>query len=263
MSISMTNSKLPANRLLLGAVIAASATVLANILWALASGGTRDALTIIGVLAFATASGLHAYAAYGRKFLVQFASVALIATFVIEVLGVATSFPFGTYEYDAQRLGLSVAGVPLLIPFAWFMMLYPSWLISRDLFKSKYLAIPTGALLMSTWDLYLDPQMVNEGYWVWFIDGTATKVIPLTNFFGWFLSTAVIFALLSVVLKPSRSLVSNAMPYALVLWVWLGSFLVNIVPVSPFFNQPAVAVSGVIGMGIVLIPWSWTLWQRR
>jgi putative membrane protein len=263
MSISMTNSKLPANRLVLGAVIAASATVLANILWALASGGTRDALTIIGVLAFATASGLHAYAAYGRKFLVQFASVALIATFVIEVLGVATSFPFGTYEYDAQRLGLSVAGVPLLIPFAWFMMLYPSWLISRDLFKSKYLAIPTGALLMSTWDLYLDPQMVNEGYWVWFIDGTATKVIPLTNFFGWFLSTAVIFALLSFVLKPNRSEVSNATPYALVLWVWLGSFLVNIVPVSPFFNQPAVAVSGVIGMGIVLIPWSWTLWQRR
>ncbi|MEN9716028.1 MAG: hypothetical protein RLZZ483_3 [Actinomycetota bacterium] len=259
----MTNSRLPSNRLLLGAVIAASATVLANILWALASGGTRDALTIIGVLAFATASGLHAYAAYGRKFLVQFASVALIATFVIEVLGVATSFPFGTYEYDAQRLGLSVAGVPLLIPFAWFMMLYPSWLISRDLFKSKYLAIPTGALLMSTWDLYLDPQMVNEGYWVWFIDGTATKVIPLTNFFGWFLSTAVIFALLSFVLKPNRSEVSNATPYALVLWVWLGSFLVNIVPVSPFFNQPAVAVSGVIGMGIVLIPWSWTLWQRR
>jgi uncharacterized membrane protein len=263
MSISMTNSRLPSNRLLLGAVIAASTTVLANILWALASGGTRDALTIIGVLAFATASGLHAYAAYGRKFLVQFASVALIATFVIEVLGVATSFPFGTYEYDAQRLGLSVAGVPLLIPFAWFMMLYPSWLISRDLFKSKYLAIPTGALLMSTWDLYLDPQMVNEGYWVWFIDGTATKVIPLTNFFGWFLSTAVIFALLSFVLKPNRSEVSNATPYALVLWVWLGSFLVNIVPVSPFFNQPAVAVSGVIGMGIVLIPWSWTLWQRR
>jgi putative membrane protein len=248
---------------LLGAVIAASITVLANILWALASGSTRDVLTIIGVLAFAAASGLHAYTAFGPKFVVQFLLVALIATFVIEVLGVATSFPFGTYEYDAQRLGLSVAGVPLLIPFAWFMMLYPSWLISRDLFKSKYLAIPTGALLMSTWDLYLDPQMVNEGYWVWFIDGTATKEIPLTNFFGWFLSTAVIFALLSVVLKPNRSAVSNATPYALVLWVWLGSFLVNIVPVSPFFNQPAVAISGFIGMGIVLIPWSWTLWQRR
>ena len=259
----MTNLKLPSNPLLLGSVIAASITVLANILWALASGGTRDALTIVGVLAFASASGLHAYAAFGRKFLIQFALVALLATFVIEVFGVATSFPFGTYEYDAERLGLSLLGVPLLIPFAWFMMLYPCWLISRELFKSRYLAILTGALLMSTWDLYLDPQMVNEGYWVWFIDGVATKEIPLTNFFGWFLSTAVIFTLLSFTLKPNQSVVSNATPYALVLWVWLGSFLVNIVPVSPFFNQPVVAISGFIGMGIVLIPWSWMQWQRR
>jgi putative membrane protein len=237
--------------------------VLANILWALASGGLRDALTIIGVLAFATASGIHAYVAFGRSFVVKFLTIALLATLVIEVIGVATSFPFGTYEYDPQRLGITVIGVPLLIPFAWFMMLYPCWLISRDLFKSRYLAIPIGALLMSTWDLYLDPQMVNEGYWVWFVDGIATKDIPLTNFFGWFLSTAAIFALLSFALKPNRSEVSNATPYALMLWVWLGSFLVNIVPISPFFNQPAVAMSGLIGMGIVLIPWSWMQWQQR
>jgi putative membrane protein len=232
-------------------------------LWALASDGLRDALTIIGVLAFATASGIHAYVAFGRSFVVKFLTIALLATLVIEVIGVATSFPFGTYEYDPQRLGITVLGVPLLIPFAWFMMLYPCWLISRDLFKSRFLAIPTGALLMSTWDLYLDPQMVNEGYWVWFVDGIATKDIPLTNFFGWFLSTAVIFTLLSFALKPNRSEVSNATPYALMLWVWLGSFLVNIVPISPFFNQPAVAMSGLIGMGIVLIPWSWMQWQQR
>jgi putative membrane protein len=259
----MTTNKFPTNRLLLVSLAAAVLTVLANILWALASGGLRDALTIIGVMAFAVASGIHAYVAFGRSFVIKFLTIALLATLVIEVLGVATGFPFGTYEYDPQRLGISVLGVPLLIPFAWFMMLYPAWLVSRDLFKSRFLAIPTGALLMSTWDLYLDPQMVNEGYWVWFVDGIATKDIPLTNFFGWFLSTAVIFTLLSFALKPSQSEVSNATPYALMLWVWLGSFLVNIVPVSPFFNQPAVAISGLIGMGIVLIPWSWMQWQRR
>jgi putative membrane protein len=259
----VTPIKLPTNRLLTVCLAAAVLTVLANILWALASGGLRDALTIIGVMAFAVASGLHAYVAFGRSFVIKFLTIALLATLVIEVLGVATGFPFGTYEYDPQRLGISVLGVPLLIPFAWFMMLYPAWLVSRDLFKSRFLAIPTGALLMSTWDLYLDPQMVNEGYWVWFVDGIATKDIPLTNFFGWFLSTAVIFTLLSFTLKPSQSDVSRATPYALLLWVWLGSFLVNIVPVSPFFNQPAVAISGLIGMGIVLIPWSWMQWQRR
>jgi putative membrane protein len=149
---------------------------------------------------------------------------------------VCTSFPFGTYEYDAERLGISVMGVPLLIPFAWFMMLYPSWLVARDLTKTKLLAIPIAALLMSTWDLYLDPQMVNEGYWTWFIDGQATKEIPLTNFFGWFLSTSVIFTLLSFY-KPNQSQTSNAPAYALMLWAWLGSSTRSI------FNQPAVAIS--------------------
>lgn len=259
----MTELKRPKSRPLLVSLFAAGVTVLAQILWAVTSGGLRDASTIIGVLAFATASSFHAYAAFGRDFVIKFLAVALIATFMIEMLGVATSFPFGAYEYDPQRLGLSAFGVPFLIPFAWFMMLYPCWLISNELFKTKFLAIPAGALLMSTWDLYLDPQMVNEGYWTWFVDGIATTAIPLTNFFGWFISTAIIFVLLSIVLIPRPANVSNLVPYALMVWVWLGSFLVNIVPVSPFFNQPAVAISGFIGMGLVLIPWSWMLWQRR
>ena len=263
MKRSVTELKLPKSRLLLVSLVAAGLTVLVQIMWALTSGGLRDASTIIGVLAFATASGFHAYAAFGRVFVIKFLVVALITTFVVEVLGVTTGVPFGTYEYDPQRLGLSAFGVPFLIPFAWFMMLYPCWLISIELFKSKFLAIPTGALLMSTWDLYLDPQMVNEGYWTWFVDGIATKAIPLTNFFGWFVSTALILALLSIVLNPKPVKISNFVPYALMFWVWLGSFLVNIVPASPFFNQPAVAISGFIGMGLVLIPWTWMLWQRR
>jgi putative membrane protein len=259
----MKNIKFPSTGHLIAAAIFASFTVIANILWSLTSGEIRDAFTILGVLTFAAASGLHAYAAFGRTFLIKFLAVALIATFVIEVIGVATSFPFGSYKYDLERLGLTVQGVPLLIPFAWFMMLYPAWLISNDLVKNRFLAIPTGALLMSTWDLYLDPQMVNEGYWQWFTDGTPTKEIPLSNFVGWFLSATVIFIAISLVLSPAASRVSNFTPFALVIWVWLGSFLVNIVPVSPFFNQPAVAISGFIGMGTVLLPWLWTSWQRR
>ena len=251
---------MPASSALQVSLIAAVVTIFVQILWALTSGSLRDVVTIVGVLAFATASGSHAYTAFGRNFLIKFLFVALIATFLIEAIGVATNFPFGTYEYDLDRLGFTVLGVPLLIPFAWFMMLYPSWLVSNELFTSRFLTIPTGALLMSTWDLYLDPQMVNEGYWTWFIDGAATKEIPITNFFGWFISTAVIFTLLSLVLNPVSKSVSNGVPYALVFWVWLGSFLVNIVPVSPFFNQPTVAVTGFIGMGIVLIPWTWFLW---
>jgi uncharacterized membrane protein len=243
--------------------IAASVTVLANILWALFSGASRDALTITGVLAFSSASALHAYQAYGRAKLIKFVSIALMTTVIVEIVGVKTGIPFGTYEYDSVRLGPTIFSVPLLIPFAWFMMLYPCWLVVSDLVQAKVLAIPLSALLMATWDLYLDPQMVNEGYWTWFNSGLPSKEIPLTNFVGWFVTAVIIFSLISWLVGSPESKVSNLVPYALIMWVWLGNFVVNVVPVSPFFAQPQVAWSGLIGMGLVLLPWVWLTWRQR
>ena len=243
--------------------VAGIVTVLANILWALFSGSTRDALTIIGVLAFSIASALHAYQAYGKQRLTKFVSIALVTTVIAEIIGVKTGIPFGTYEYDANRLGPTIFAVPLLIPFAWFMMLYPCWLVVSDLVKTKIPAIALSSLLMATWDLYLDPQMVNEGYWTWFDSGTPTKEIPISNFVGWFVTALIIFTLISWLVGSPKSKVSNVVPYALMMWVWLGSFLVNVVPVSPFFGQPQVAWSGFIGMGLVLLPWVWLTWRRR
>ena len=245
------------------AAVAAVVTVLANILWAIFSGSTRDVLTIVGVLAFSIASGLHAYNAMGRLRLIKFVSIALVATIVIEIVGVKTGIPFGTYEYDPARLGPTLLQVPLLIPFAWLMMLYPSWLVVNDLVKAKVPAVLMSALLMATWDLYLDPQMVNEGYWTWFASGVPSKEIPISNFFGWFITAAIIFTLVSRFVGEPKSDVSKLVPYALLLWVWLGSFLVNVVTISPFLGDPKTAWSGFIGMGLVLLPWAWQTWRQR
>ena len=245
------------------AAVAAVVTVLANILWAIFSGSTRDVLTIVGVLAFSIASGLHAYNAMGRLRLIKFVSIALVATIVIEIVGVKTGIPFGTYEYDPARLGPTLLQVPLLIPFAWLMMLYPSWLVVNDLVKAKVPAVLMSALLMATWDLYLDPQMVNEGYWTWFASGVPSKEIPISNFFGWFITAAIIFTLVSRFVGDPKSDVSKLVPYSLLLWVWLGSFLVNVVTSSPFLGDPKTAWSGFIGMGLVLLPWAWQTWRQR
>ena len=245
------------------AAVAAVITVLANISWAIFSGSLRDALTITGVLAFSLASGLHAYNALGSRRLVKFVSIALLATIMIEILGVQTGIPFGEYEYDLARLGPTVFEVPLLIPFAWFMMLYPSWLVVNELVQTKVPAVLMGALLMATWDLYLDPQMVNEGYWTWFVSGVPSKEIPISNFFGWLITAAIIFTFISWFVGVPKSSVSNLVPYSLLLWVWLGSFLVNVVTVSPFLGEPKVAAAGFIGMGIVLLPWAWRTWRLR
>ncbi|MEY4900312.1 MAG: hypothetical protein RI895_734 [Actinomycetota bacterium] len=245
------------------AAVAAVVTVLANILWAIFSGSTRDVLTIVGVLAFSLASGLHAYIALGSARFVKFASIALITTIIVEIIGVKTGIPFGTYEYDPARLGPTVFQVPLLIPLAWFMMLYPSWLVVNHLVKAKIPAVLLSSLLMASWDLYLDPQMVNEGYWTWFISGASSQEIPISNFVGWFITAAIIFTLVSKFVGEPTSDVSNLVPYSLMLWIWLGSFLVNVVTIPPFFGDQKTAWSGFIGMGIVLLPWAWRTWRRR
>jgi len=245
------------------AAVAAVVTVLANILWAIFSGSTRDVLTIVGVLAFSIASGLHAYLALGSVRFVKFVSIALITTIVVEIIGEKTGIPFGTYEYDPARLGPTVFQVPLLIPFAWFMMLYPAWLVVNDLVKAKIPAVLLSALLMASWDLYLDPQMVNEGYWTWFISGAPSQEIPISNFVGWFVTAAIIFTLVSRFVGEPKSSVNKLVPYSLLLWIWLGSFLVNVVTIPPFLGDPKTAWSGLIGMGLVLLPWVWRTWRQR
>ena len=260
MSSLVTPKRNPA---LVLAGVAATVTVLANILWAIFSGPTRDAFTIAGVLAFSLASGLHAYIALGSTRFVKFVSIALITTIIVEIIGVKTGIPFGTYEYDPARLGPTVFQVPLLIPFAWFMMLYPAWLVVNDLVKAKIPAVLLSSLLMATWDLYLDPQMVNEGYWTWFISGAPSQEIPISNFFGWFITAALIFTLVSRFVGEPKSDMTKLVPYSLLLWVWLGSFLVNVVTISPFLGDPKTAWSGFIGMGLVLIPWAWQTWRQR
>jgi putative membrane protein len=143
------------------------------------------------------------------------------------------------------------------------MMLYPAWLVVNDLVKAKIPAVLLSSLLMASWDLYLDPQMVNEGYWTWFIAGAPSQEIPISNFFGWFITAAMIFTLVSRFVGEPKSDVSKLVPYSLLLWIWLGSFLVNVVTIPPFLGDPKTAWSGFIGMGLVLLPWAWRTWRQR
>ena len=236
-------------------------TILLNILWPLTDNYLRDVVTIAGVLTFFIESKTHAFVTRGFSYTVKFVFVVLICSFLAEVIGVNTGVPFGTYHYG-DRLGPTLLNVPLLIPFAWFMMLYPSTLVAQTITASRWKQIGIAGWLMATWDLFLDPQMVNEGYWWWFDEtDNPTNIIPLSNFVGWFLVSVAILSIVYLALgqpeertKPTRA---DRVPYLAIMWVWLGSFLANIVPVSPFLNQPRVALTGLIGMGIVLAPWLW------
>jgi putative membrane protein len=247
----------------------AGLTIALNICWPLTHGVERQWITIAGVVSFFLSSVLSCARTQTPAFTLRLLAL-MPLTFIVEAIGVHTNFPFGTYTYSNQ-LGPMWLGVPLLIPMAWIMMLYPSYLASRALSKTPLARIAIGAWLMATWDLYLDPQMVHEGYWTWFTEtGQITTNIPLSNFFGWFATSALFMWLLHTNISSQPRVVSEnspmrplSAPSVMLLWVWIGSFVANIMPFKPYLDRPVVALTGFIGMGLVLAPWSWRLWSHR
>ena len=141
------------------------------------------------------------------------AAVTTAATTWVERAGTRTGFPFGGYHYT-PALKPHVAGVPAIVPLAWFAMAVPAResahaaLGGRSNLASRIVA---GAAALTAWDLFLDPQMVGEGYWRWARRGVY-RGIPLTNFAGWFATSLGVMAALEVFLPaddPAPDLVAE------------------------------------------------------
>ncbi len=125
---------------------------------------------------------------------------------LFESVGVATGWVYGPYHYTA-KLGPKFLGlVPYIIPVAWFMMSYPSFVIAEWLvtlgggrsttprWQRVLVTAAVGGLVMTAWDVIMDPIMVASGHWVWDTDG-AYFGIPLQNFWGWWLTVFVTYGL--------------------------------------------------------------------
>jgi uncharacterized membrane protein len=166
---------------------------------------------LLTLLAFIFAT-LHSYQSLGWKQAVLLLVLTFGVSLLFESVGVATGRVYGPYYYT-NKLGPKFLGlVPLLIPLAWFMMTYPSFVIAR------YIAPPIrqpwawrlglaalGAVIMTAWDLAMDPLMVAGGHWVWEEPG-AYFGVPLHNFAGWWLTIFITFWLFLLVarLKPAQ-----------------------------------------------------------
>jgi putative membrane protein len=120
---------------------------------------------------------------------------------LFESVGVATGLIYGPYHYTHKLGPLFLGLVPILIPVAWFLMSYPSFVIADWLAPSAWkrwqrvLAVAViGGVAMTAWDLIMDPIMVAGGHWVWDTNG-AYFGIPLQNYWGWWLTVFTTFAL--------------------------------------------------------------------
>gem|GEM_PF-45647 len=182
-----------------------------------------------------------------------------LLTWGVEFLGISTGFPFGNYHYTAL-LQPQIASVPILILFAWLMMLFPSWAIADSILTSylnrsstyyRFVFSIFSGMIFTAWDLYLDPQMVARNLWVWDQQGTYFG-IPLSNFLGWWLTAS----LLAFIIRPYPITRKPLMTIYTLTW------FLQLVALGFFWGQPGPAVFGFIGMGIFVI-WGWYLEYKR
>lgn len=144
---------------------------------------------------------LYGATRYGwRSVLVLFALTSVLS-WTMETLSIATGFPFGHYFYT-DNLGPKLGTVPLLIMPAYFANGFLAWTIShilldnlsRGISRRNLIQVPiVAAFVMVMWDFCIDPVTSTiDGDWVW-KDGGHYFGVPISNYFGWFLTVYLIY----------------------------------------------------------------------
>ncbi|HAJ35878.1 MAG TPA: hypothetical protein DCL15_09310 [Chloroflexi bacterium] len=197
---------------------------------------------IAGVLLQVAAVLTICYRAWGGRTVLRITAVVIPLAWLIERIGSTTGIPFGAYHYT-DALAPLIGGVPAVIPLAWLMMLPPAWAIAYAITGAvrgwRFLLL--SGLAFTAWDLFLDPQMVTWGYWVWETPGLYFG-IPLVNFAGWLLASM----LLSWLTQPPRP------PLAPLLIIYTAVWFLQSVGLSLFWQMPGPALFGFLGMGVML-----------
>ncbi|MRR22548.1 carotenoid biosynthesis protein, partial [bacterium] len=121
-------------------------------------------------------------------------SVIAVLSFFMEAAGVNTGRIFGVYAYG-NTLGPKLLNTPLIIGLNWFLLIYCTNVISRQLWeritggnagrqsglKQSIFIVVTGSVLMVFYDLLLEPAAIRLDMWSW-----ECGIIPLRNFLAWF-----------------------------------------------------------------------------
>jgi putative membrane protein len=235
---------------------AGSAEVAGGLAFA-AAGGAMVALPLIrrgrrAVLADVVVAGLAgaaisiAHRGWGRRRAFSAFAVVVGGATAIERFGVTTGVPFGAYRYT-PALRPQVAGLPLAVPLAWFAMGLPAREAAGAVVGQRGIAarVALGAACLTAWDLFLDPQMVGEGYWSWRRPGRY-RGIPWTNFAGWLLAGAAVMGLLELVLPPASAASIGPSAAAVGVYGWMA--VMQTLGAAAFDRDLVVAAAGGLAM---------------
>lgn len=212
----------------------------------------------------------HAWYSIGGRLTAAFFSISAAVSWALEQGGVVTGLVYGGYHYT-DYLGAKLGDVPVLIPLAWFMMIYPSYVIANLAVERRAVGTPPGAAalarlaaasaaVMTMWDLVVDPILSGPDVraWVWESRGQYFGV-PVQNFFGWFVTTFIVYALFRAIEQRAGEAEAAeidrwaaALPVAAYGLMLLGDLASGVTPAGIFLIGPIV-------MGIPFAIGAWSL----
>ena len=133
-----------------------------------------------------------------KKFIFYSAFVFTIGL-LVEIIGVATGFPFGNYKYG-NSLGSKIFEVPIVLGLNWWILIYSSIHSSRIFTKHIMTRIFLAPFLMLGLDLLIEQLCSKLDFWHWHED-----VIPFKNYVSWYIISLALIALYFYWIKPAKT----------------------------------------------------------
>ena len=114
-----------------------------------------------------------------------FLSVVFLLGLTVEIIGVATGFPFGIYRYGAS-LGWKVLEVPIILGLNWWILVYASIHSAAFITKNKKCRIIMAPALMLGMDFMIEPVCATLDFWYW-----KNAKVPFQNYLSWYVIALV------------------------------------------------------------------------
>ena len=211
-------------------------------------GEQRRALANVVVLSLFAVGLLTTWAVHRMRAIVA-AGAVVVTTYFIELLGSTTGFPFGAYDYTGA-LTPQIAGVPFLVSFAWAGIT----LVVFGVFAggARWAQLAMMAASITAWDVFLDPQMVGEGYWQWQPASLAFRGIPLVNYAGWFATALINSALVMAICRTPHAAELQMTTSHLSIITYATLTVLSTIGFVFFFDDVVVAAVGAVAMGTCL-----------
>jgi putative membrane protein len=121
----------------------------------------------------------------------------------IESLSLVTGFPYGFFSYGSV-LGPKFLGLaPYTVSLGWVPLVIAFFMLVRTKTNHPLQLVALTTVLLTAFDLVLDPAAVVMGFWSW-PQGGWWYGIPLSNYAGWMLSGVVGSLVLSGTMKEEK-----------------------------------------------------------